>query len=170
MAAHSSILAGKIPWTEKFGRLRSRGSQRVGYNWATKNTHTHTFMDRNNWSSLGMNYPLQCSCLESPRDSGGLPCMGSHGVGHDWSDLAATAAAGMSYFLSLHQELGRVLFSVSGRGSQATDACSVTTRPRFIRPVCWWQNAWPTFDWDSGESLSLLLVLLLRPLWIFLLV
>ena len=70
MAAHSSILAGKIPWTEKFGRLQSMGSQRVGYNWATKNTHTHTFMDRNNWSSLGMSYPLQCSCLENPRDSG----------------------------------------------------------------------------------------------------
>ena len=24
---------------------------------------------------------------------GGLPSMGSHGVGHDWSDLAAAAAA-----------------------------------------------------------------------------
>ena len=26
-------------------------------------------------------------------ESGGLPSMGSHRVGHDWSDLAATAAA-----------------------------------------------------------------------------
>ena len=30
MATHSSILAGKIPWTEKPGRLQSMGSQRVG--------------------------------------------------------------------------------------------------------------------------------------------
>ena len=29
--------------------------------------------------------PLQCSCLENPRDGepGGLPSLGSHRVGHD---------------------------------------------------------------------------------------
>ena len=39
--------------------------------------------------------PLQCSCLENPRDwkPGGLLSMGSHRVGHDGSDLAAAAAA-----------------------------------------------------------------------------
>ena len=31
MATHSSILAWKIPWTEKPGSLQSRGSQRVGH-------------------------------------------------------------------------------------------------------------------------------------------
>ena len=31
MATHSSILAGKIPWTEESGRLQSIGSQRVGH-------------------------------------------------------------------------------------------------------------------------------------------
>ena len=31
MVTHSSILALKIPWTEKPGRLQSMGSQRVGY-------------------------------------------------------------------------------------------------------------------------------------------
>ena len=34
----------------------------------------------------GNGNPLQCSCLESPRDGGepgGLPSMGSHRVGHD---------------------------------------------------------------------------------------
>ena len=31
MAIHSSILAGKIPWTEEPGRLQSMGSQRVGH-------------------------------------------------------------------------------------------------------------------------------------------
>ena len=36
--------------------------------------------------------PLQCSCLENPREPGGLPSMGSHRVGHDCSDLAAAAA------------------------------------------------------------------------------
>ena len=39
--------------------------------------------------------PLQCSCLKNAGigEPGGLPSMGSHRVGHDWSDLAAAAAA-----------------------------------------------------------------------------
>ena len=36
MAAHSSILAWEIPWTEEPGRLQSMGLQRVGPNLATK--------------------------------------------------------------------------------------------------------------------------------------
>ena len=32
MAPHSSILAWKIPWTEKPGRLQSMGSLRVRHN------------------------------------------------------------------------------------------------------------------------------------------
>ena len=35
MAIHSSTLAWKIPWTEEPDRLQSRGSQRVGHDWAT---------------------------------------------------------------------------------------------------------------------------------------
>ena len=34
MATHSSILAWRIPWTEKPGRLQSIGLQRVGHAWA----------------------------------------------------------------------------------------------------------------------------------------
>ena len=37
MATHSSIFAGRIPWTEKPGGLQSMGSQRVGHNLVTKN-------------------------------------------------------------------------------------------------------------------------------------
>ena len=40
MAAHSSMLAWRIPWTEEPGRQHFMGSQRVGYDWA--HTHTHT--------------------------------------------------------------------------------------------------------------------------------
>ena len=39
MAAHSSILAWKIPWTKEPGRLQSMGSQRVGHDWATSLLH-----------------------------------------------------------------------------------------------------------------------------------
>ena len=31
MVTHSSILAWRIPWTEKPARLKSTGSQRVGH-------------------------------------------------------------------------------------------------------------------------------------------
>ena len=36
MATHSSILAWRIPWTEKPARLQSIELQRVGHNQATK--------------------------------------------------------------------------------------------------------------------------------------
>ena len=35
MVTHSSILAWRIPWMEKPGRLQSTGSQRVGHDWVT---------------------------------------------------------------------------------------------------------------------------------------
>ena len=39
MATHSSILAWKIPWMEKPGRLQSMGSQRVGHERVTSLSH-----------------------------------------------------------------------------------------------------------------------------------
>ena len=35
IATHSHMLAWKIPWTEEPGRLQSKGSKRVGHDWAT---------------------------------------------------------------------------------------------------------------------------------------
>ena len=53
MATHSSILAWEIPWTEEPGGLQSMGSQRAGYDWATKHIHTHVYFY---WSIVD----LQC--------------------------------------------------------------------------------------------------------------
>ena len=39
MAAHCSVLAWEIPWTEEPGGLQSMGSQRVGHDCET-NAHT----------------------------------------------------------------------------------------------------------------------------------
>ena len=132
MAPHSSTLAWKIPWMEEPGGPQSMGSLRFGQDSAT----SLSFIGEGNGN------PLQCSCLENPRDGGaswaaiygvaqsrtrmsnftfihfrslekemathssvlawripgtgepsGLPSMGSHRVGHDWSSLAAAAAA-----------------------------------------------------------------------------
>ena len=60
MAPHSSTLAWKIPWTEEPGRLQSMGSLRVGHDWATSLSRI----------GEGNGNPLQCSCLENPRDGG----------------------------------------------------------------------------------------------------
>ena len=60
MATHSSTLAWKIPWTEEPGKLQSVGSRRVGHDWETSLSHIGN----------GNGNPLQCSCLENPRDGG----------------------------------------------------------------------------------------------------
>ena len=55
------------------------------------------------WIGEGNGNPLQYSCLENPGDRGawGLLSIGSHRVGHDWSDLAAVAAAACGLFQTL---------------------------------------------------------------------
>ena len=65
MASHSSTLAWKIPWTEEPARLRSIGSQRVGHD--TERLHFHFSLS---CTGEGNGNPLQCSCLENPRDGG----------------------------------------------------------------------------------------------------
>ena len=40
MSTYSSILAWRIPWTEKSSGLQSTGLQRIRHNWATEDTHT----------------------------------------------------------------------------------------------------------------------------------
>ena len=52
MAAHSSALARRIPWTFELGGLQSMGSQRVGHDWAT---YTFTF------NSAPANYEARCT-------------------------------------------------------------------------------------------------------------
>ena len=64
MAPHSSILAWKIPWMEKPGRLQSMGSLVVGHDWATSLSLSLSCVGEGNSN------PLQCSCLENPRDGG----------------------------------------------------------------------------------------------------
>ena len=78
MAAHSSILAWKIPRMEEPGRLQSMGSLRVGYNWATSLSLSGI--------GEGNGNPLQCSCLENTRD-GGACWAAVSGVTQNWTWL-----------------------------------------------------------------------------------
>ena len=46
-------------------------------------------------------------------EPGGLPCMGSHRVGHDWSDLAAAAAAARGILQTLVELKFQTLFQMA---------------------------------------------------------
>ena len=64
MAPHSSTLAWKIPWMEEPGRLQSMGL--LGSD-TTEQFHFHFSLS---CIGEGNGNPLQCSCLENPRDGG----------------------------------------------------------------------------------------------------
>ena len=64
MAPHSSTLAWQIPWTEEPGGLQFMGLLGVGHDWATH------FDFSLSCTGEGNGNPLQCSCLENPRDWG----------------------------------------------------------------------------------------------------
>ena len=78
MVPHSSTLAWKIPWMEEPGTLQSMGSLELDM---TEQFHFHFSLS---YIGEGNGKPLQCSCLENPRDGEacGLPSMGSHRVRH----------------------------------------------------------------------------------------
>src|SRR5574340_1180525 len=64
MAPHSSTLAWKIPWTKEPGRLSPWGLEESD---TTEQLHFHFSLS---CIGEGNGNPLQCSCLENPRDGG----------------------------------------------------------------------------------------------------
>ena len=96
MAIHSSILAWRIPWTEKPGGLQSAGLKRVRHDWAT-HTHTQVWMweldSKEGW--MLKNWCLQImvlgKTLESPLDSKEIQPVNSE-WNHLWIFIGRTAA------------------------------------------------------------------------------
>ena len=64
MAPHSSTFAWKIPWTWEPGRLQSMGSLESD---TIEQLHFHFSLS---CIGEGNGNPLQCACLENPRDGG----------------------------------------------------------------------------------------------------
>ena len=62
MTPHSSTLSWQIPWMEEPGGLQSMGSLKVGHDWVSSLSLSCI--------GEGNGNPLQCSCLENPRDWG----------------------------------------------------------------------------------------------------
>ena len=90
MAPHSSTLAWKIPWMEESGGLQSKGSPRVGHDQVTSYFHFPL-----SCIGEGNGNPLQCSCLENPRD-GGAWWTAVYGVAQSWTRLKRLSSSSSS--------------------------------------------------------------------------
>ena len=86
MAPHSSALAWKIPWTEEPGRLLSIESD------TTEQLPFHFSLS---CIGEGNGNPLQCSCLENPRESGAW-WAAVYGVGQSWTRLKRLSSSSSS--------------------------------------------------------------------------
>ena len=87
-----STLAWKLPWMEEPGRLQSMGSQRVGHGTRLRD-FTFTFHFHALEKEMATHSSVLAWRIPGTGEPGGLPSVGSHRVRHDWSGLAAVAAA-----------------------------------------------------------------------------
>ena len=82
MATHFGTLAWKIPWKEEPGRLQSM----VSLSRTLLRDVTFTFHFSLSCIGEGNGNPLQCFCLENPRD-GGAWWAAVYGVAQSWTRL-----------------------------------------------------------------------------------
>ena len=94
-ATHSSVLAWRISRMEEPGGLQSMRSLRVGHDWATSLSLSCI--------GEGNGNPLQCSCMENPRD-GGAWWEAIYGVAQSWTRL--------KWLSSIHSREDNVLYSL----------------------------------------------------------
>ena len=94
MATHSSTLAWKIPWTEEPGRVQSMGSLESD---TTEQLQFHFSLS---CIGEGNGNPLQCSCLENPRD-GGAWWAAVYGVAQSWPRLKRLSSSRKPFLVHL---------------------------------------------------------------------
>ena len=95
MATHSSTLAWRIPWTEEPGRLQSMGL--LGLD-TIERLH---FQFSLSCIGEGNGNPLQCSCLENPRD-GGAWWAAVSGVAQSRTRLKWLSSSSISWLIHLY--------------------------------------------------------------------
>ena len=84
MAPHSSTLAWRIPWTAVHGVAKSR---------TRLSDFTFTFHLHALEKEMATHSSVLAWRIPGTGEPGGLLSMGSHRVGHNWSDFTAAAAA-----------------------------------------------------------------------------
>ena len=94
MATHSSILVGKIPWTESL----------LGYSpWSCKRV-------RHNWTnSAFIYYSYLAWRIPGTEELGGLQSIRLQRVGHDWGDLAHVHVCPHTHTISTNEFFGNIL-------------------------------------------------------------
>ena len=89
MAPHSNTLAWRIPGMGEPGRLQSVHG--VAKSWTWLSDFTFTFHFHALEKEMATHSSVLAWRIPGIGEPGGLPSMGSHRVGHDWSNLAAAA-------------------------------------------------------------------------------
>ena len=85
MATHSNTLAWKMPWTEEPGRLQSIRS--LATSWTQLSNFTFTFHFHALENETATHSSVLAWRIPGTGEPDGLQSLGSHRVGHDWSDL-----------------------------------------------------------------------------------
>ena len=108
MAPHSSTFAWKIPWMEEPGRLQSMGSLESDM---TERLHFHFSLSH---IGEGNGNPLQCSCLENPRD------------GEAWWAVVYGVAQSRTWLKWLSSSINTKSTLVSGNVKQSSSNIPIT--------------------------------------------
>ena len=137
MATHSSALAWKVPWAEEPGRLQSMGSLELDTTDFPFTFHFHA-----QEKELATHSSVLAGRIPGMGEPVGLPSMGSHRVEHDWSDLAAAAAATMVGSLTL------LTIHLGKRNLRTFHFCST------LPPNCKF-SAWPCYCSVAKSCLTL---------------
>ena len=142
-------LAWQIPWMEEPGRLQSMGLLRSD---TTERLHFHFSLS---CIGEGNGKPLQCSCLENPRDGGAwrAAVCGSPRFGHAWSGSRSSAqllSAGTPLDCTALKGCRQPFWS-DGTGRHFTEGGAV------IRLLAW--------TWPNWASKSLHLTTLMRQIY-----
>ena len=125
MATHSSILAWRIPWTEKPGRLQFTGWQRIGHDWAHEHSLVVLVWD---FSYSSVRCCLGLQSWEGQAGAGGSTSEVAYSVA-DWLTDAGPGC-------SPHQPLYRTA-RVSQNGDWLPSEQSIQ-RPRQKLQCLWW--------------------------------
>ena len=130
MAPQSSTLAWRIPWKEEPGRLQSWGYEESDM---TERLHFHFSLS---CIGEGNGNPVQCSCLENPRDAGAW-CAAVYGVAQSQTQLKLLSSSSSS-------SSSRVLIQISSYllcSLEGSSSCLVNPASIFISCSSWFQIA-----------------------------
>ena len=146
MAPHSSTLAWKIPWMEEPGGLQSMGRSESD---TTDRLHFHVSLS---CIGEGNGNPLQCSCLENPRD-GGAWWAAVYGVAQSRTRLKRlSSSSSSSICVSNHHivqlKLIQCFVSIASQNTKMPSSQLEINKRGLIKKfvIWWWFSCWVMSD------------------------